>query len=224
MLFHGIAKNTGEFNFMELNEDEYIGEEVSALYDQKYNIIMLQRNRNSLSPSGIEKYFSGVLNNGDTIELVAIPAPDELKIIKQNQIFRKLSIGFSPTIIDDEILNNVNKPLIQIIKGSRDLGALKVSIVLSLGNSKKKKTLKQEEIIELENLQNYDGFNKIQVSRREDEDTQVETIDLLSGKLNDVITMEVSKINPIKYERLIIEMQNLYNAKNELIKKLFGEE
>ncbi len=46
---------------MELDEDEYIGEEVSALYDQEYSIIMLQRNRNSLSPSGIEKYFSGVL-------------------------------------------------------------------------------------------------------------------------------------------------------------------
>lgn len=224
MLFHGIAKNTGEFNFMELDEDEYIGEEVSALYDQKYNIIMLQRNRNSLSPSGIEKYFSGVLGNGDTIELVAIPAPDELKIIKQNQIFRKLSIGFSPTNIDDEILNNANKSLIQIIKGSRNLGALRVLVILSLGNSKKEKTLKQEEIIELGNLQNYDGFNKIQVSRKENEDTEVETVDLLSGKLNDVITMDVSRINPIKYERLITEMQNLYNAKNELIKKLFGEE
>lgn len=224
MLFHGIAKNTGEFDFMELDEDEYIGEEVSALYDQKYYIIMLQRNRNSLSPSGIEKYFSGVLGNGDIIELVPIPAPDELKTIKQNQIFRKLSIGFSPTNIDDEILNNANESIIQIIKGSRNLGALRVSVTLSLGNSKKGKTLKQEEIIELGNLQNYDGFNKIQISRREDEDTDVELVDLLSGKLNDVITMEVSKINPIKYERLVIEMQNLYNAKSELIKKMFGEE
>lgn len=224
MLSLGIAKNTGEFNFMELDENEYIGEEVSALYDQKYNILMLQRNRNSLSPSGIEKYFSGVLANGDIIELVPIPAPDELKEIKENQIFRKLSIGFSPTNIDDEILNNANKSLVQIIKGSRSLGAIKVSVILSLGNSKKEKSLKQEEILELKNLQNYDGFNKIQVSRREDEDREVETVDLLLGKLNDSITMEVSRTNPVKYERLITEMQNLYNAKNKLIKKIFGEE
>lgn len=209
---------------MELDEDEYIGEEVSALYDQECSIIMLQRNRNSLSPSGIEKYFSGVLGNGDLIELAPIPVPDELRTVNQNQIFRKLSIGFSPTNIDDEILNNTNKSILQIIRGSRDLGALRVLVTLSLGNSKKEKTLKQEEIIELGNLQNYDGFNKIQVSRRENEDTEVETVDLLSGKLNDVITMDVSRINPIKYERLITEMQNLYNAKNELIKKLFGEE
>lgn len=209
---------------MELDEDEYIGEEVSALYDQEYNIIMLQRNRNSLSPSGIEKYFSGVLGNGDIIELAPIPVPDELRTVKQNQIFRKLSICFSPTNIDDEILNNANKSIIQIIRGSRDLGALRVSVTLSLGNSKKEKTLKQEEIIELGNLENYDGFNKIQVNRREDEDTEVETVDLISGKLNDVINMEVSRINPIKYERLIIEMNNLYNSKNKLLKKLFGEE
>lgn len=62
------------------------------------------------------------------------------------------------------------------------------------------------------------------MNRREDEDTGIETVDLISGKLNDVITMEVSRINPIKYERLIIEMQNLYNAKNKLLKKLFSEE
>lgn len=209
---------------MELDEDEYIGEEVSALYDQEYSIIMLQRNRNSLSPSGIEKYFSGVLGNGDLIELAPIPVPDELRIVKQDQIFRKLSICFSPTNIDDEILNNTNKSILQIIRGSRDLGALKVLVTLSLGNSKKEKTLKQKEIIELGNLENYDGFNKIQVNRREDEDTEIETVDLISGKLNDVITMEVSRINPIKYERLIIEMQNLYNAKNKLLKKLFSGE
>ena len=82
----------------------------------------------------------------------------------------------------------------------------------------------QKEIIELGNLENYEGFNKIKVNRREDEDTGIETVDLISGKLNDVITMEVSRINPIKYERLIIEMQNLYNAKNKLLKKLFSEE
>lgn len=207
-----------------MDEDEYIGEEVSALYDQEYNIIMLQRNRNSLSPSGIEKYFSGVLGNGNLIELVPIPVPDELKTVKQDQIFRKLNIGFAPTNIDDELMNNTNKSIMQIIKGSRDLGALRVSITLSLGNSKKEKTLKQDEIIELGNLKNYDGFNKIQVSRRENEDTEIETVDLISGKLNDVITMDVSRVNLIKFERLIIEMQNLYNAKDKLLKKLFGKE
>ncbi len=156
--------------------------------------------------------------------MAPIPVPDELRTVKQNQIFRKLSIGFSPTNIDDEILNNTNKSILQIIRGSRDLGALRVSVTLSLGNSKKEKTLKQKEIIELGNLENYEGFNKIKVNRREDEDTGIETVDLISGKLNDVITMEVSRINPIKYERLIIEMQNLYNAKNKLLKKLFSEE
>lgn len=209
---------------MQLDEDEYIGEEVSALFDQKFNIIMLQRNRNSLSPSGIEKYFSGVLGDGNQIELSPIPVPDELRTVKQNQIFRKLSIGFSPTNIDDEMLNNANKSIRKIIKGTKELGALRVSVTLSLGNSRKEKTLNQQEIMKLGTLENYEGFNKIQVDRREDEDTKIETVDLISGKLNDVITMEVSRINPIKYERLIVEMQALYNARNEILVKLFSEE
>ncbi len=224
MLFHGIAKNTGEFEFMELDEDEFIGEEISVLYDQEYSIIMVQRNKNSLTPSGIEKYFSGVLGEGNIVELKAIPAPDELKTIKQNQIFRKINIGFSPTNIDDAILNNVDGSIMEIIRGSKKLGALRASITLSLGNSRKNRTLKQEEITELGNLQNYNGFNKIQVSRREDEDTEAEIVDLLEGKLSDVITVDVSRSNPIKYESLITQMQNLYNDRNELIRNLYEEE
>ena len=209
---------------MELDEDEYIGEEVSVLYDQEYSIIMLQRNRNSLSPSGIEKYFTGVLGNGDIVELIPIPSPDELKEVKQNQIFRKLSIGFCPTKIDDEILNHTNQSILQIIRGSKNLGALRVSITLSLGNSSKEKTLRQDEITELGNLENYDGFNKIQINRKENEDTEIETVDLISGKLTDTVSINVSRTNPIKYDRLIVEMLGLYNDKNELLKKLFGGE
>ena len=224
MSYLGIARNTGEFDFMQLDEDEYVGEEVSALYDQSFNVIMLQRNRNSLSPSGIEKYFSFLLGNGDQIELKPIPVPDELKTVKPQQIFRKLSVGFSPTNIDDEILNNTNNGIIKIIRGAKEMGALRATVILSLGNSSKEKTLSQKEIVELGSLDNPIGFNRIQVNRRENEDTEIEMVDLISSKLNDVITMTVSKKDPIKYERLILEMQELYNEKVDLLNRLFGEE
>ena len=221
MLLHGIAKENGEFDFIELEDDEYIGEEVTVLYDEEFNIIMIQRNKNSLSPSGLEKYFTGVLDNGTQIQFLPIPMPEELKSIKPSQEFRKLSLGFSPTNIDDEILNQVNKPILDIIRGSKELGALRVMITLSLGNSKKNESLSKEGILNLSQLDSYEGFNKVQVNKRENEDTIVETVDLIAGKLNDIVTMETSRNNPIKYERVIIEMELLYNKRREIFEKLF---
>lgn len=221
MLYHGIAKENGDFDFIELEDDEYIGEEVTALYDEEFNIIMIQRNKNSLSPSGLEKYFTGVLDNGTLINFLPIPMPDELKCIKPSQEFRKLSLGFSPTNIDDEILNHVNKPILDIIKGSRELGALRVMITLSLGNSKKSESLNKEGILNLSQLDSYEGFNKVEVNKRENEDTAIETVDLIAGKLNDIIVMEASRVNPIKYERVIAEMELLYSKRREIFEKLF---
>lgn len=221
MLYHGIAKENGEFDFIELEEDEYIGEEVTALYDEEFNIIMIQRNKNSLSPSGLEKYFTSVLDNGTQIEFLPIPMPDELKRIKPSQEFRKLSLGFSPTNIDDDIFNQVDNPILDIIKGSKKLGALRVIVTLSLGNSKKNESLNKNEILNLSKLDDYKGFNKVQVSKKENDDAVVETVDLIAGKLNDIITMESSRVNPIKYERVIIEMELLYNKRREIFEKLF---
>lgn len=206
-----------------MNDDEYIGEEVSALYDQRFKVIMLQRNRNSLSPSGIEKYFSGVLGTGDQIELKPIPVPDELKTVRPEQIFRKLSISFSPTNIDDEILNNTNNSIMRIIRGSKEMGAVRATLTLSLGNSAKNRSLDQDEILELRSFADVKWFKRIQINRRESEDTEIEMVDLISSKLNDVITMTVSKTEPIKYDRLKLEMQALYNQRIELLNKLFGE-
>lgn len=48
---------------MTLLEGEYIGNEVTAVYDVENHIIALQRNRNSLSSTGVEYYLSELLDS-----------------------------------------------------------------------------------------------------------------------------------------------------------------
>ena len=48
-----------------------------------------------------------------------------------------------------------------------------------------------------------------------------------NGMVNNLFVLYVlglNVVNPIKYERLIVEMRNLYNAKHTLLKKLFSED
>lgn len=220
----GIASKEGTYDLIELEDDEYIGEEISVLYDETYNIIMLQRNRNSLSPSGVEKYFSSAINDGTQIELRPIPMPETLREIKPSQSFKRVSINFCPTKIDDELLDNSNTPFRKLLKSAREMGAVYASITLSMGNSKQKeKSLNKEAILELKETKNYEGFSKIQINKKECEDTKVETVDLIAGKLTDIVQLEFSRVNLIEYNRVIEIMKNLYYDKLDLFRELFGE-
>ncbi|WP_041607818.1 DUF6731 family protein [Halobacteroides halobius] len=54
-------KNEGEP--ISLEDNEYIGEEVVGIYNAQENILMLQRNKHSLSPTGIEQYLNLLWGN-----------------------------------------------------------------------------------------------------------------------------------------------------------------
>ncbi len=52
------ASETSETEPIKLLDDEYIGEEVPCIYDVDNHILVLQRNRDSLSSSGLELYLN----------------------------------------------------------------------------------------------------------------------------------------------------------------------
>lgn len=220
----GIAKKAGDYNLMVLEEDEYIGEEITAIYDQKYNVIMVQRNRNSLSPTGLAKFFTGILNNGTIIELMPIIMPEELENIENSKIYKKATVSFCPTKIDDEVFNKLSTGWKEIFSGAKELGAINAVIMLSTGNSKKQeKTLNKLEVIKLKNLKNKEAFNKIEIKKKEEIDTEIETIDLIDGKLYDIFNFEYSRINPIEYKRIHPVMKSIYLKRENFLKNIINE-
>jgi len=46
-----------------LQENEYLGKELHIFYDEKNHFLMVQKNRNVLTPNGIAQYFNGMLKN-----------------------------------------------------------------------------------------------------------------------------------------------------------------
>src|SRR5699024_11023389 len=52
----------GESEALDLEDDEYIGIDVNVLYDSENHIFMIQRNRSSLGPSGIEIFLRTIIN------------------------------------------------------------------------------------------------------------------------------------------------------------------
>ncbi|MDO8223948.1 hypothetical protein KHP33_003545 [Bacillus cabrialesii subsp. tritici] len=90
------ARATAGVEPLELEDDEFIGEEVSALYDEDNHVLMLQRNKYSLGPEGIEEYLNLAWNNpNDTIYLRPIAPPNVFDLAKEATEYRKINIRFA---------------------------------------------------------------------------------------------------------------------------------
>lgn len=219
----GIATDEGDYNQLDLEDDEWIGEEVAVLYDESRYVLMLQRNRNSLSVSGLEKYFNYVLNDPTyIIKFKPIPIPENYRKLSSNELFRRVTINFTNTNNIDELLPQ-NSSLLNVIKTANSFGAVSVSFTLSVGKgAAKDKTLSVEEVMQLTNLVGIEGFSKLNVYKKENEDTKVEVVDLIQGKLSDEEEMEYSRDNPIEYSRVIPVMLRKYNSRVKLLDEIFN--
>ncbi len=219
----GIATNTGEFNPLNLDDDEYVGEDVAVLYDPDFHLIMIQRNRNSLSPSGIEQYLNRIYDDPHhLISFSPIPIPDFMRDIGQGDIIKKVVLSLSTTNIDEDILPR-NSAIARIICGARQCGAVNMTINISMGRGKNPNSLDHDEVLGLSNADiNENVVTKYEVYKKTNQDAHVEVVDLMSGILRDEENFQYSRAYPINYSRIIDCMFAKYIDRLELIQDLFG--
>ncbi len=124
----------------ELNDDEYLGEDVSIIYDSRLNVILLQRNRNSLSANDIEYYLTHfarefeIIGESSKIQLSPVlggTIPDRTSNITKAE--------FSFANITDYSSNQEETNLLKIIPILRNYGAISAKITISVGHYKNKR-------------------------------------------------------------------------------------
>lgn len=187
----------GESEALDLEDDEYIGIDVSVLYDSQNHIFMIQRNRSSLGPSGIEVFLDSVIHSynhefNEDFNL-AIVSDNTAKRRALNQaVYRKLQ--FKATGL------KANGIIEKLGKGTKDLNVDSVEISF---NSKSTKDGKLDDGFARKLLEEYiddDEIQKLQIRSREEEDGVVEPIDLIDHKLQTFIEFDFKidrQLNPI---------------------------
>jgi len=189
-----MAKIDRESEPLVLEDDEYLGEEVNGLYDDKLNILMLQRNRFSLGVEGIEKYINLLWNSDqETIYLRPICPLGVQERAKKAYEYRKFTIRFAD-IKNNDLDINEKKPLKRIFSGLKEYKAINAEVTVTMGYNKNeslnKETVKEtiNEIIANEGL-----ISKAEISMRETDDSNVEVIDLFADKMHDFIFVKLDK-------------------------------
>ncbi|UOQ47777.1 hypothetical protein MUN88_17240 [Gracilibacillus caseinilyticus] len=123
----------------ELEDDEYLGEEVSALYDDNKSILMLQRNKFSLGPSGIADYLNIIwANDNETICIRSIPIPDAFQLARKPKIYRKVNLRLANinSAVDQGFVDKLKSPLGPIIKSYGEYGGVNAQITITVGMKK----------------------------------------------------------------------------------------
>ena len=210
---------------IELDDDEYIGEDSTALYDENNHILMLQRNRYSLGPNGIEEYLN-LLYDDENIDIFLRPIrPQNIKEkIKKAKYYRRLVIRFSD-IRNENYKSSESSSIKNMIKTFCKYDAVNAEIVISMGNTRKD-TLSRETVYDTlqEVYKNKNIISKAELTQKDTDDTNVEVIDLFEDKLHDFIYFHLDRKQTLSCEYVSEEMKNKYNDKKGEVIKSLGEE
>lgn len=208
------ASETKELEPIELEDDEYIGEDVTALYDEKLNILMLQRNRYSLGPSGIEEYFNLLWNNEEeTIYLRPICLINPVEHAKKALYYRKLNVRFADlpiNSVDDWEDNSFKK----LIKAFGTFDAVTAEVTISVGRTRDA-TLNRDTVHESikEIYAHKDIISRAELAKKDDEDTSVEIIDLFDHKIHDYLYFTLELRQSLGCENVAYRMYEKYKER-----------
>ncbi|TPE65925.1 DUF6731 family protein [Halalkalibacterium halodurans] len=195
----------GESEVLDLSKEEYIGHEVSVLYDPYTHVLMIQRNRNSLGPSAIEQIFKALLSEAGTTNNFVMPMISDKGAKKRafkQSAYRKIQM---------KVVGAQANGIVEKLTGKKAEGLDFVEIQFSTSPARID-SLDQEFSKEI--LQRYsekDEVKKLSIRARENDDSPVEPIDLIDHKLQAYTHMKLDpkrKLNPFA---VFANMVKIYN-------------
>lgn len=220
----GIATENGDFKAIELEEDEGLGEDIAVLYDKALSVIAIQRNRNSISPSGICEYLNKLHKDHipEKSEIVFMPilTVDELPDYSGETIYRKIKFNFA-ALNTDVLEANKSQALAEIAKVKDRFPDIIFKIELSVGRADKTKGLPNDEsnriIRTLMDESNSANVKGLQVALKRDAECKVEHFDLIETKVYDHDSFSYTKLTPIKHEDIMEAMERKYKNRRQYL-------
>jgi len=210
------AKSNEVAKPMKLALDEYIGEEVTSVYDCENHILALQRNRDSLSSTGIEDYLSQLYNSTTHgIYLRPIIINDKNSKLEKAKIFRKITMRFASA--KNKTRKNLKKSSFgRLFEYFDEFDSQVATVTMSLGHAKKGsldvETIK-DTIMDIERTEGLVIAAELNIKYSETD--PIETIDLFTMKSHDFINIKLEKLETISYKDMADRIRMKYKERKK---------
>lgn len=216
------VKEYEEVEVIDLEPNEYIGEDLFLLYDSENGIAMIQQNRYSLGVSRVEEFIKETYNRFSgtkiSVSIEAVLQSNDIKKLRKSK-YRYLELSFAN--IDSYTEEDGKNPLGRIMQPFKDFHGITGTIKISLGHTKGG-TLNRTEVQELiETVNSNKRFVRTaKLKVKEDDDADVEWIDLFSDVMYDIILFELKVRGTLDESVALSTMQTYFQKKRDSLIKL----
>ncbi len=193
---------------IELEDDEYIGEDVCLLYDDSNGVCMLQKNRFSVSYLKLSEWLSMSCEKGYRVRLRPINDTNIFdKLLNKN--IRSFDVSFANLQYDDE-----NYALSELIQTVQKFNGSKANIRISVGRERHRRLDKEAVNALLSVLKMNKGkFSKAKVTLSDENDTKVEVLDLFDAIMSSTINFTIKDKEILDFNTAINRMTDAYQNK-----------
>jgi len=197
---------------IDLDDDEYIGENVSAIYDENHHILMLQRNKYSLGPSAITEYINYFHDNpNEEIFLRPIRIVNTKNKIKSAKFHRKIRIKFAD--LDKKNTEGRSASIAKWMSLFQEYESVIGEVIISV-DRKRNATLGGSVSKFLDELyENKDVITSAEVSIKRSELSEIEVVDLFEEHAHDIISFTVPPRTVLNHEAVVYQMVQTYNKR-----------
>lgn len=206
------VKKNMESEVFELDDDEYIGEDVTLVYEKKSSLAMIQANRFSLGISRIEELLNHT-NNDDSVRIFIQPVLRTDKLGRLGKCnYKSIDISFANlgSWANDGNFMSLNS----LISPIRKIGGYSGHVTISLGHVKNNALNRIESNNIVNDIMNNKKFiRSAKVKVRDDDDTDVEVIDLIEEIYHDFIEFTLESKKSLEYTEAVNSMVYYFNKR-----------
>lgn len=205
---------------IELEDDEYIGEDMSILYDWKNSICMVQQNRMSVGIARLTEWINKESGFDETKKVVLAPIYDAFSMEKLNHKKIK-SIDFSFANVEEM---SGNGSLSSLIANTGKYGGLQGKISISVGRAKNAQLRTNASYELIQDIRDNAGnilSAKVKLKDLSDDDKpRTEVVDIFEATTHDFIEFDILKKKPLDFKQLYSKMHVIYLSKRPALLKL----
>lgn len=214
-----------------LEDDEYIGEFVTIVYDETFHTVAVQSNLYSLNINQVERFFTELRRRHKQlvgqpdqtplhVELKPIVDTEKINMIGNADIFRKINIRGSNIMADAMARSGTLGEVSEVLGRA---SGITFELTISMGTAPKAESLDADLIQEI-----IEGFNqledvekpKVEIAAREDIESPVEVVNLLTPRLTNIIRLHLENRTGIGHEYIHQEFMEKYPAKRTSIARI----
>ncbi len=194
----GKVNGLGEFNQIELGSDEYVGEDMTVIYDPETCILAAQRNFYSVSVEKVCDYFNKMQ------EVKNIPGSFDFEMLIESD--RCLPEDCLIRSVEVSCYDLSGGTVEEVLRNEDSFGAKQVKLVISVGSRRKDAGLASSIRDYIKPFFGRASTTNLKVKYNETENSLVSEIDFVNARLESKISLMHSRDNPVSHKRIYTEM------------------